>query len=173
MKYLFINAVCGTGSTGKICAAQAQEAEAQGHTAKIAYGRDGFVPEQFQKYAVRIGSDLGVRLHGVYTRFTDKHGFLSASATKKFLAWAESYDPDVLWLHNIHGYYINIELLFKWIKSRPNMQVKWTLHDCWAFTGHCAHFINANCDKWKRVCDKCELKDNYPKTYRSNAKANF
>ena len=164
MKYLFINAVCGTGSTGKICAAQAQEAEAQGHTAKIAYGRDGFVPEQFRKYAVRIGSDLDVKLHGVFTRVTDRHGFLSVGATKKFLAWAESYDPDVLWLHNLHGYYINIELLFKWIKSRPNMQVKWTLHDCWTFTGHCAYFSFVGCEKWKTDCHHCPQKSSYPAT---------
>lgn len=162
MRVLLINAVCGTGSTGKICAALAQEYEAQGHTVKIAYGRDGFVPEQFKKYAVRIGNDLDVRLHGIYTRLTDRHGFAGTAATKKFLAWAEDYDPDVLWLHNIHGYYLNIELLFRWIKSRPNMQVKWTLHDCWTFTGHCAYFDFAGCDRWKTGCHHCPQKDTYP-----------
>ena len=164
MKVLFINATCGTGSTGKICAALAKQYEEEGHEAKIAYGRDGFVPEAFQKYAVRIGDDLGVRLHGVYTRLTDRHGFGSAAATRKFLKWAKEYDPDVLWLHNIHGYYINIELLFAWIKSRPNMQVKWTLHDCWAFTGHCAYFDYAGCDKWKTGCHHCPQKSSYPAT---------
>ena len=174
MRILLINAVCGTGSTGKICGAIAQEYEQQGHTAKIAYGRDGFVPEQFQKYAVRIGTDLDVRIHGLYTRCTDKHGFGSVSPTKKFLAWAESYDPDVLWLHNIHGYYINIELLFQWIKSRPNMEVKWTLHDCWTFTGHCSHFSFVGCDKWKCGCFDCPQKGEYPATVLlDNSKWNY
>ena len=162
MKYLFINAVCGTGSTGKICAAQAQACEAQGHTAKIAYGRDGFVPEQFRKYGVRIGGDWDVKAHALFTRLTDKHGFGCVAATKKFLRWAEEYDPDVLWLHNIHGYYINIELLFQWIKSRPNMQVKWTLHDCWTMTGHCSHFAFVGCDRWKTGCHDCPQKKEYP-----------
>ena len=162
MRYLFINAVCGTGSTGKICAAQAQACEAQGHTAKIAYGRDGFVPEQFRKYAVRIGSDLDVKAHAVLTRLTDRHGFGCTAATKKFLKWAEEYDPDVLWLHNVHGYYINMELLFRWIKSRPNMQVKWTLHDCWTMTGHCSHFAFVGCDRWKTGCHDCPQKKEYP-----------
>lgn len=162
MKYLFINAVCGTGSTGKICAAQAQACEAQGHTAKIAYGRDGFVPEQFRKYGVRIGGDWDVKAHALFTRLTDKHGFGCVTATKKFLRWAEEYDPDVLWLHNIHGYYINIELLFQWIKSRPNMQVKWTLHDCWTMTGHCSHFAFVGCDRWKTGCHDCPQKKEYP-----------
>lgn len=164
MKVLLINAVCGTGSTGKICAAIAQQYEHEGHEVKIAYGRDGFVPEQFQKYAVRIGNDLDVRLHGVYTRLTDRHGFASRAATRKFLQWAEAYDPDVLWLHNIHGYYINIAQLFRWIKSRPNMQVKWTLHDCWSFTGHCSYFSFAGCDKWKTGCHNCPQKSSYPAT---------
>lgn len=173
MRILLINAVCGTGSTGKICGAIAQEYEKQGHTAKIAYGRDDVVPEQFQKYAVHIGSDLDVKLHGVYTRLTDRHGFGSKAATKRFLLWAEEYDPDVLWLHNIHGYYINIELLFKWIKSRPNMEVKWTLHDCWAFTGHCSHFSFAGCDKWKSGCHNCPQKGEYPATLLDNSKWNY
>lgn len=164
MKVLLINAVCGTGSTGKICAQLAQAFEKEGHTAKIAYGRDGFVPEQFQKYAVRIGSDLDVKLHGALTRLTDRHGFASRRATKAFLRWADEYDPDLLWLHNIHGYYLNIEMLFQWIKSRPDMQVKWTLHDCWAFTGHCAYFDFAGCDRWKTGCHHCPQKKAYPAT---------
>lgn len=162
MKILLINAVCGTGSTGKICASIAQQYENEGHEVKIAYGRDGFVPEQYRKYAVRIGYDLEVRLHGIYTRLTDRHGFASTKATRKFLKWADEYDPDILWLHNIHGYYINIGLLFQWIKSRPKMQVKWTLHDCWTFTGHCSHFSFVGCDKWKTGCQNCPQKKEYP-----------
>ena len=162
MKILLINAVCGTGSTGKICASIAQQYENEGHEVKIAYGRDGFVPEQYRKYAVRIGYDLEVRLHGIYTRLTDRHGFASTKATRKFLKWADEYDPDILWLHNIHGYYINIGLLFQWIKSRPKMQVKWTLHDCWTFTGHCSQFSFVGCDKWKTGCQNCPQKKEYP-----------
>ena len=162
MNVLLINAVCGIGSTGKICAQIAQEYERAGHTVKIAYGRDGFVPEQFQKYAVRIGNDLDVKLHGVFTRLTDCHGFASYGATKAFLRWAEEFNPDLLWLHNIHGYYLNIELLFQWIKSRPNMQVKWTLHDCWSFTGHCSHFDFIGCDRWQSQCHNCPQKKAYP-----------
>jgi hypothetical protein len=143
MKILLINSVCGIGSTGKICADIAERYTREGHEVKIAFGRDGTVPKQFQKYAVRIGTDLDVKIHGLRTRLLDDHGFASVNATRKFLQWAQAYDPDVLWLHNLHGYYLNIKLLFQWIKSRPQMQVKWTLHDCWAFTGHCSHFVVA------------------------------
>ena len=162
MKFLLINCCCGIKRTGKICTDLGQKLEAVGHEVKIAYGRDAFVPEQFQRYAVRIGKDLGVRMHGIHTRVTDRHGFASKVATKKFIKWAEMYDPDILWLHNIHGYYINIEMLFKWIKSRPGMQIKWTLHDCWAFTGHCSHFSFIGCDRWKTGCHDCPQKSEYP-----------
>lgn len=174
MKVLLINAFCGTGSTGRICADIAQEYEREGHIVRIAYGRDGYVPEQYRKYAVRIGSDLGVRLHGVRTRLLDEHGFGSKRATRKFLEWAEAYKPDLLWLHNIHGYYINVEMLFVWIKKHPEMQVKWTLHDCWAFTGHCVHFTMAKCYQWKTGCENCCQKREYPGSmFRSNCKDNF
>lgn len=162
MRVLFINAVCGTGSTGKICVDLAQKYENEGNIVKIAYGRTAYVPEKYKKYAVRIGNDFDVKLHALQTRMLDNHGFASKRATKKFLKWADEYKPELLWLHNLHGYYINIELLFKWIKNHPDMQVKWTLHDCWAFTGHCAYFTAVGCEKWKTHCYKCEQKKQYP-----------
>lgn len=162
MKVLLINSVCGIGSTGKICGAIAESYEQQGHEVKIAFGRDATVPERFARFAVRIGSNLDVKLHALRTRLLDDHGFGSRAATREFLRWADEYDPDLVWLHNIHGYYINVEILFKWIKSRPKMRVKWTLHDCWAFTGHCAYFTMAGCDKWKTGCEDCPQKSAYP-----------
>ncbi len=170
-KLLLINSVCGIGSTGRICFDIAKQFATDGYDVRIAYGRDGKIGEGSEKYAVRIGNDLDVKLHALYTRITDKHGLGSKRATRKFLKWAEEYDPDIVWLHNIHGYYINYELLFDWIKTRqkkqsesgkPVMEVKWTLHDCWAFTGHCSHFIYVGCDKWKNGCKNCPQKREYP-----------
>lgn len=162
MKVLLINSVCGFGSTGRICAQLADKLRSEGHQVKIAYGRMDNVPEKYRSMAVRIGTDMDMRLHGVATRVFDAHGFASRSATRRFLAWAEEYKPDLVWLHNIHGYYINVELLFAWIKKHPQMQVKWTLHDCWAFTGHCAFFTMAGCSKWETRCADCVKKKGYP-----------
>ena len=111
MKVLLINSVCGIGSTGRICTDLATALEKQGHNVKIAYGR-GQVPEQFQKYAVRIGSDIDVKLHVLKSRLFDGSGFGSKKATYKFIEWVKAYNPDVIHLHNIHGYYINIKILF-------------------------------------------------------------
>lgn len=173
MRLLIINSVLGFGSTGKIVLDIAREYEENGYEVKIAYGRKATDSEEGKKYGVRIGNYSDVYYHVLYTRLTDKHGLASKGATKRFLKWADEYDPDVLWLHNIHDYYINYEDLFKWIKSRPQMEVKWTLHDCWAFTGHCSHFAYAKCDKWRSGCGNCLQLDQYPKSIVDNSKRNF
>ena len=173
MKVLMINVVCGIRSTGRICTDLAAELEAQGHEVKIAYGRES-VPAEYRKYAVRIGSDLDVMLHGAFSRLFDAHGLGSRRATEAFLRLAEEYRPDLLWLHNIHGYYINYELLFSWIKKHPEMEVRWTLHDCWAFTGHCSHFTAVGCDQWKSGCTRCVQKRRYPASlFADNCKENY
>ena len=128
MRVLFINEMCGTTSTGRITCELADQLTAEGHTCKIAYGRADDVPDKWKHYAVRIGTDMDVRRHALRTRLLDECGFGSKRPTKEFLKWADVFHPDFVWLHNLHGYYINIELLFQWIKSRPNIQVKWTLH---------------------------------------------
>ncbi len=176
MRILIINEVLGWSSTGKIAGDLAKQYEAQGWEAKVAYGRSGYVPEAYQKYGIRIGNDPDVRINALKARLFDNEGLNAKGATRRFLKWAEEYNPDLLWLHNLHGYYINYELLFDWIKSRPQMEVKWTLHDCWAFTGHCVHFTMVKCTQWQSHCgySKCPQSNRYPKSILwSNAKENF
>ena len=176
MRLLIVNSVLGTGSTGRIAAEIAEEYDARGGEVHFGYGREAYVPENCRKWAVQIGSSMSVRLHGVLTRLFDWHADRICSwwTTRKFLKWAETWKPDLLWLHNLHGYYINYELLFKWIKKHPEMEVKWTLHDCWAFTGHCSHFLLTDCDRWKCGCYGCPEKGEYPATkFLSAAKANW
>ena len=174
MRILLINEVCGHTSTGRICAEIAEKYEDGGHTVKIAYGRSPYVPQQYQKFAVQIGNSWDVRLHALQTRLSDRHGFGSRKATEKFLSWAEKYRPSLVWLHNLHGYYINVELLFAWIKSHPELEVRWTLHDCWPFTGHCVHFTMAKCEKWRSGCYGCPQKREYPAgIFRDNSRNNY
>lgn len=171
MKILMINVVCGIRSTGRICTDLATALEAQGHEVKIAYGREN-VPEQFQKNAVRIGTDLDVKLHVLKARVFDGAGFGSKKATEKFIRWVKEYDPDVIHLHNIHGYYINVEVLFNHLKS-CGKKVIWTLHDCWSFTGHTAYCDMAHCMRWKDGCHDCPLKNEYPKSLVDGSKRNW
>lgn len=171
MNVLFINSVCGIRSTGRIVTELASEYIANGHTCRIAYGREA-VPKEFRSIAVRIGTDIDVKLNALRARLFDNEGFNAKRATKKFIKWANKYNPDVLWLHNLHGYYLNIELLFDWIKSRPDMEVKWTLHDCWAFTGHCSYFSYVGCNRWQDSCGECCQTKKYPQSFYRDASHN-
>ena len=162
MKYLFINSVYGKRSTGKLIAKQCRELMQQGHECYVAYGRETI--EDGDVHLIKIGTKKDCFIHAVLSRLFDMHGFGSKQATKKFLETIEGQHFDIIWIHNIHGYYFNLELFFQWLKKHPEIQVYWTLHDCWAFTGHCAYFTMAGCNQWKEGCNHCPQKKAYPRT---------
>ena len=166
-----INVVCGIRSTGRICTDLATSLEAEGHEVKIAYGRE-HVPEQYRKYAVRIGSDIDVNLHGLKARIFDADGLGSRFATRKFLKWVDGYNPDIIHLHNLHGYYINVPLLFDYINTK-NKKIIWTFHDMWPFTGHSGTCDMHNCERWKQGCGKCPAYKEYPTSFRDKSNDNF
>lgn len=170
MKVLQINSVCGIGSTGRIAMDIHNILIEQGHGSYIAFGRD--LPMNCDS-TIKIGTKYDNYGHVALTRIFDKHGFGSKKATKKFIKEVERINPDIIHLHNIHGYYINIEMLFTYLK-KANKPVIWTLHDCWAFTGHCSHFDYIGCDKWKYKCYDCPQKGEYPKSYiKDNSENNY
>jgi len=171
MRYLFIGSLAGCGSTGRIAAEKCRELLKDGHECVLAYGREMAHCEDIS--TVRIGSPIEVKLHVLRNRIFDDHGFGSASATRIFLRWVKEYDPDVIWLHNIHGYYLHIGLLFDYLRN-SGKKIFWTLHDCWSFTGHCAYFDFVQCDRWKSGCHHCPQKKTYPASIlRDNSAWNY
>ena len=172
MKILIINSVLDFGSTGRICLNAAKYFSKLGYEVKIAYGRFDPSYKSSETFGYRIGSKKDLFCHALLTRMFDIHGFGSKIATKKFLTWADEFNPDIVWLHNLHGYYINVKLLFKWLKKR-DLKVFWTLHDCWSFTGHCSHFSFVGCEQWVSGCKKCPQKKEYPASFVSKAKNNY
>lgn len=157
MKILQIN-IFGNLSTGKIAVDIYKTLVRAGHEGMIAYAR-GTIEEGIP--SIKIGTEIDVKVHGLMTRITDRTGFYSKKATWKFIEDIRAYNPDMIHLHNIHGYYLNIEILFGFLKEYGK-PVVWTLHDCWAFTGHCAYFDFVKCDKWETGCYDCEQKRSYP-----------
>lgn len=170
MKILQINSFFSVGGPPRIVNGIYDTLKERGHDCKIAAARESFyVPED----SFRIGSDLGVKKNALLARIFDNEGFSARAATKKLIKQIEEYNPDIIHLHNLHGYYINIEILFDYLK-KADKKVFWTLHDCWAFTGHCAHFTVAGCNRWQTKCEKCIQKKTYPASLVfSNAKRNF
>lgn len=165
MKLLQINPVLRTTtSTGRIIREIGDAAIASGWESNIAYsaGRDGKM--ECTSRTVPVGDRMSVAFHGLATRMFDRHGLASVEATRKFIKDIERIDPDVIHIHNIHGYFLNYEILFDWL-SRCGKQVIWTVHDCWLFTGHCYHYMNAGCDKWKYGCGQCPQTREFPKSW--------
>ncbi|WP_446786922.1 glycosyltransferase [Macellibacteroides fermentans] len=161
MKIVQINSVLGVGSTGRIVLDLYNFVISDKSQAVVAYGRNHGVT--FDS-SYEISSIWGNYTHGIKTRIFDRHGFGSKVSTKKFIQFLRNYNPDIVHLHNVHGYYLNIEMLFCYLKEM-GIPVIWTLHDCWAFTGHCAYFEYIGCNKWKNTCNHCPQKHKYPKSW--------
>lgn len=167
---LEINVSANTGSTGRIAEEIGQTAIAKGYECYFGYGRMG---RDSKAHLIRIGSDWDVRVHGLESMLFDNHGFGSRKATDRFIQEIERIKPDVINLHNIHGYYLNVETLFEYI-AKADVPVVWTLHDCWPFTGHCSYFDRYHCEKWKIGCHNCPNSKGYPKSlFLDRSKANY
>lgn len=158
MKIFQINTVCGSGSTGRIAVDLAHMLEEHGDECCIAFSR-GTKPEDVDCF--QFGNKAEIYWHGIMTRLTDRHGMYSKGATKELIEKIKKYQPDIIHLHNIHGYYLNIQLLFEFLREY-NKPVVWTLHDCWSYTGHCSHYTCVECNRWQKECYKCPLKRDYP-----------
>ena len=162
MRVLQITAFSGWGCTGRIAMGIHNALVEQGHESAIAWGRTNTAPADVKTF--QIGNRLDQQMHGLYTRITDKCGFGSKGVTKEFLKKIDEYDPDLVQLHILHGYYINLEVLFDYLKEKK-IPVVWTFHDCWAFTGHCPYFDLVGCEKWKTGCHDCQQKAHHPTSW--------
>lgn len=159
-KLVQINIVCN-GSTGRIMCDIAKNAEQEGYESFCFYGRGN--PNNSIK-CIKIGNKFTTYFHVFLTRLFNKHGHGSYFATKRLVRQLRTINPDIIHLHNIHGYYLNLKVLFKYLKQYDK-KIIWTLHDCWAFTGHCSYFTMNNCNKWIDGCSKCPQVNYYPKSW--------
>lgn len=167
---LQINITANLGSHGRIAEEIGQLVISRGWESFIAYGRNAN-PSQSQ--LIHIGNMWDERWHGLQSRLFDNHGLASKNATKNLIEKIQQIKPDLIHLHNIHGYYLNYPMLFQYL-SALSIPIVWTLHDCWPFTGHCVHPTYAKCMKWHDSCSKCPLKQDYPQSVlMDNSSRNF
>lgn len=157
-KLIQINTVCN-GSTGNIMRQIQVAAMQEGYEAISFYGRrKGY----FDLPCERFGSFFGFWSHVIWTTITDRQGLGSYFVTQKMVRRLKEENPDIIHMHNIHGYYLNYPVLFKYLREEFKGKIVWTFHDCWPITGHCPHFVIAKCDKWKEQCENCPNKGVYP-----------
>ena len=164
-KLLQINPVIRTNtSTGRIMQEIGELAMANGWESYVAYsgGRDGVKP--CRSKLMPVGGKLDVAFHGLWTRLTDRHGLASWFATKRFIREIKELKPDVIHIHNIHGYFLNYKMLFEYLKE-ADIPVIWTVHDCWLYTGHCYYYSSIGCDKWMSGCGNCPQRTAFPASW--------
>lgn len=159
-----INPVVRTStSTGRIMQEIGALAEQAGWRNWCAYGlgRDGV--RSCTTDTIAVGGKWSTALHGVVTRLFDRHGLGSAAATRKFVDELRALDPDIVHIHNIHGYFLNYPILFDYL-SHSRARVVWTVHDCWLYTGHCYYYSAVGCDRWQSGCGSCPQRGAFPRS---------
>lgn len=160
------------GSTGRI---MFQIADCINQSGGMAYTSTSYTKPRGEKYPstyYRIGGISGKAAHIVLAKITGWHGCYSHYATYRLIKKIKQVKPDIIHLHNLHGWYLNWPLLFDFLKQ-SGIPVVWTLHDCWAFTGHCPHFVAVGCDKWKTGCFHCQLYKQYPGCFFDDSKKQY
>jgi glycosyltransferase involved in cell wall biosynthesis len=163
-KLLQINTRVKTGSIGRIADEIGSTVIKNGWESYIAFDRlNPHIPIDSDSLLIPITDALDIRWHGLHTRLFDRHGLQSKSPTRKLCSRIEDIKPDIIHLHNLHGYYLNYPILFRYLQGL-DVPIVWTLHDCWSFTGHCPYFSFIKCDKWKSECYSCPQKRVYPAT---------
>lgn len=168
-KLLQINVTANWGSTGKIAELIGREAIAQGWKSYIAYGR---YSNPSQSELIKIGNRFNTYYHFIGQRIFDNEGLWSRGATKELIQKIKEIQPDIIHLHNIHDHYLNYKLLFEYL-NHSDIKVVWTMHDFWAITGHCMHFISKNCNRFESMCHDCPMIKIYPKSLIDNSRQNY
>ena len=168
MKVIQINSTLKSGSTGKIAYVINQYLLEHHEEGSIIFGYG----DQSDAHGFSLNSYWGSHLHSFLSRKLCMQGRLSCLATLKAIKYIRKEKPDLIHLHNIHGHYLNYPMLFRFLRKQK-IHVVWTLHDCWAFTGKCAHYTSVNCMKWKTGCCACPNLATYPETDFDASKKNY
>jgi glycosyltransferase involved in cell wall biosynthesis len=167
---VYINAALGYGATGRIVEQTGLLAERHGYNCCVVhsarYGRDSKLEH------IATGSIRDERIHAIKSFLFDAQGFGSKLGTKRMIEYIDALKPNIIHIHNLHAYYLNYPLLFKYINNN-HIPVVWTLHDCWPFTGHCMYFDYVDCNKWQTECHDCPLKSSYPRSLIDKSTRNF
>lgn len=158
-------------STGRITESIGKLAIEKGWDCYIVHGARYARPGSCM-HSIQAVSKMGEYAHFAESLLLDNQGLASRRATKAVIEQIKQIQPDLIQLHCVHGYYMNYKILFEYLNS-TNIPVVWTFHDCWAFTGHCAHFVTVGCEKWKSGCIRCPLKGDYPKSLFDFSRRNY
>ncbi|MCQ2592676.1 MAG: glycosyltransferase [Treponema sp.] len=173
MRILQINSVVNYGSTGHIVEDIGKQIKNENIESFIFYGRNKRTSESISYY---FANKISLCLHLFSSFVLGIHGYGilgSYFTTKKMIKEIQKIKPDLIHIHNIHGYFLNYKMLFAYLKT-IDIPIVWTLHDCWSYTGHCAYYSAVNCNKWKNQCRHCSQRKTYPTSlFFDNSKKDY
>lgn len=162
-KYTILRFVSGLneGSIGRTAEQLSQLVQARGWRSFIAYSRLnlGSTSEVY-----RVDNRFSTYFHAFLTRMFDMCGYGSYFTTKRLVHVIKKVKPDLIHMHIIHNYDINLKVLFDFL-SKSGIPIVWTQHDCWSYTGHCAFYANVQCEKWKTECHHCPKYKSFPNSW--------
>jgi putative colanic acid biosynthesis glycosyltransferase len=159
MKIAQIDVNYQSSSTGKIVSDLVSCFRENGHSTLACYGRG---ESQFVKNVYKISGNTEILFHVFATRLTGFTGCYSPYATTRLIRLLDEYQPDIVHLHDLHGYFLNIEKIVSYLKSKKIPTV-WTFHSEFMYTGKCGHAFE--CDKWQTQCNNCPSLHEYPKSW--------
>ena len=157
-KIFHISGAINYGAPGRIVEQIGLLSQKNGYECLVAHSTRNENPSQLRHYAMTTRWQEVV--HALGAKFLDLHGLLSTAQTIALVERIKDYQPDIIHLHNIHGYFCNFKVLFEYLDSVAT-PVVWTMHDCWPFTGRCFHFAGVDCYKWKTGCYDCKAEAGY------------
>lgn len=160
------------GSTGRIMFDIAEKIAKEGGTVYTACSYTKPRGIQFPPYHKQIGGIAGKLIHTELAKRTGKHGMYSTWATKALIRRISKANPDVIHLHNLHGWFLNLPMLFSFLKKYEK-PVVWTFHDAWPITGHCTHYLLNKCYRWETQCKNCSIYDSYPMTKKDDSEFQY
>ena len=153
-----MDVLCKSGSTGKIVYELYTRAVAEGHEAAVCYGRGAKVEE---RNIFKFGLDWETKLHALLTRLTGYTGCFSPLSTKRLISFIDSFQPDIIHLHEPHAYFLNLKPFFEYLAEK-NIPLVYTFHCEFAYTGKCGY--SYDCDRFETGCGSCPRLRDYPKT---------
>ena len=158
MRVLLIDVNCKNSSTGKIVYDLYTYLNDHGNIATVCYGRG---PKLHEKNIYKFGIDIETYLHAFLARITGYNGCFSYYSTKRLINYIEKFKPDMIHIHELHAYFVNIGTLINYIKKKQ-IPVVWTFHCEYMYTGKCGHAYD--CENLKVECDNCPMLSKNPKS---------
>ncbi len=155
-----INTFSHTKSTGKIVYGLYNHLKSS-YNCSLFYG-EPHEEKVDDENIICINNVLDKKLHIYGSLLFGNQGEYSWHRTKWLIRELKRRRIECIFLFNIHGYYLNTELLFDYL-AQNDIKVIYVMLDEFAFCGKCC--FTMECEKYKTECKKCPNIKDYPKSF--------